>query len=88
MDINKWRYAGRPLTVFGVPVISFLVYFIWFPFPSVKTFVICTCVVLFYFLLAMMGYTLPVLYRSFSGLSAEKNLPGGRGGTGALSDNT
>ncbi|MGU7627581.1 IcmT/TraK family protein, partial [Escherichia coli] len=22
MDINKWRYAGRPLTVFGVPVIS------------------------------------------------------------------
>ncbi|MFT2603252.1 TraK, partial [Escherichia coli] len=35
MDINKWRYAGRPLTVFGVPVISFLVYFIWFPFPSV-----------------------------------------------------
>ncbi|HHX3913443.1 TPA: IcmT/TraK family protein, partial [Escherichia coli] len=24
MDINKWRYAGRPLTVFGVPVISFL----------------------------------------------------------------
>jgi len=55
MDINKWRYAGRPLTVFGVPVISFLVYFIWFPFPSVKTFVICTCVVLFYFLLARMG---------------------------------
>nr|VXR48165.1 Uncharacterised protein [Klebsiella pneumoniae] len=27
----------RPATDgFGVPVISFLVYFIWFPFPSVK----------------------------------------------------
>jgi hypothetical protein len=63
----------RPATDgFGVPVISFLVYFIWFPFPVSKTFVICTCVVLFYFLLAMMGYTLPVLYRSFSGLSAGK----------------
>lgn len=66
----------RPLTVFGVPVISFLVYFIWFPFPSVKTFVICTCVVLFYFLLAMMGYTLPVLYQVILRVIRGKKLTG------------
>jgi intracellular multiplication protein IcmT len=79
----------RPATDgFGVPVISFLVYFIWFPFPSVKPLLSAPVWVLFYFLLAMMGYTLPVLYRSFSGLSAGKNLPGVRGGTGALSDKT
>ena len=76
MDINKWRYAYLPLTVFGVPVISFLVYFIWFPFPSVKTFVICTCVVLFYFLLTMMGYTLPVLYRVILRVIRGKKLTG------------
>lgn len=41
-----------------------------------------------YFLLAMMGYTLPVLYQVILRVIRGKNLPGGRGGTGALSDNT
>lgn len=44
--------------------------------PVSKTFVICTCVVLFYFLLAMMGYTLPVLYQVILRVIRGKKLTG------------
>lgn len=77
----------RPLTVWcACYLVSCVLHLV--SVPVSKTFVICTCVVLFYFLLAMMGYTLPVLYQVILRVIRGKNLPGGRGGTGALSDNT
>ncbi|WP_459515139.1 IcmT/TraK family protein [Erwinia amylovora] len=76
MDINQWRYAGRRMTFFGIPVMSFLVFFLWFPFPSWNTFLFCSGVVFFYFVLSMMGFTVPVLYQVILRVIRGKKLTG------------
>ena len=68
MEINQWRNVSRPLKVFGIPVMAFTVFVMFFPFPHVKTLVYCSCVLAFYGLLAWRGYTVTVLYERITGV--------------------
>ncbi len=71
MDINKWRYAGRPLTVLcACYLVSCVLHLVSVPVSKNLCYLhLCGSL---YFLLAMMGYTLPVLYQVILRLSAEK----------------
>lgn len=53
-----WRYASLKLTIFGVPLPMFFIYFSWFRFPSTTTIYVCSFIVAIYAILNFFGITL------------------------------
>lgn len=57
-DYSPWLDAGRPVTVFGIPVALFLVFLFWMIFPSMPVFLLCIGLIILYRILSMFGVTL------------------------------
>ncbi|HHK7873650.1 TPA: IcmT/TraK family protein [Yersinia enterocolitica] len=60
-DYCNWLDAGRAVTIFGIPVLVYLVFIVWFLWPSMLMFLFCVGLLVFYKLLAFFGYPLTVV---------------------------
>jgi intracellular multiplication protein IcmT len=63
VNINPWRDAGRRLEIFGIPVLLFALYALWFQWPEASTFYIITGIIAFFRLLSFFGFTITVLWQ-------------------------
>ncbi|KOY61565.1 conjugal transfer protein [Photorhabdus heterorhabditis] len=60
-NYSPWLDAGKPATIYGIPVLAFLVFLLLFIWPAKTTFFICCSLIILYKVLAIFGYTLTVL---------------------------
>lgn len=58
---SPWLDAGRPVNIFGIPALVYLVFLLWFFWPCVPMLVFCLVLLGAYKLLAMWGYTMTVM---------------------------
>ena len=71
-----WRNASRPLNVYGIPAPLFLLYLVWFRFPSLNTIFVISAIIGGFRLLSLFGWTLKVLVTRLTYLMRGKRLSG------------
>lgn len=60
-EYSPWLDAGRPITIFGIPALVYLVFLLWMTWPSELMLLFCVGLLGLYKLLAMLGYTMTVM---------------------------
>ncbi|ELS9890630.1 IcmT/TraK family protein [Salmonella enterica] len=75
-DYHPGRDASPPVRIVGVPALAWLVFALWFKWPSVKMFLFCTGLIIFYTVLAHFGFTVTVLSQRIFHLLRGKRLTG------------
>lgn len=63
MKISRWRDAGRRLEFFGIPVMLFALYLLWFQWPEWNTFYAVTALIAFFKILSLSGFTITILWQ-------------------------
>lgn len=71
-----WRDAGRQLSVYGVPGWLFLLYLVWFRFPSMNTLYVVSALIAFFRLLKVFGWGAGELAMRVARLARGKSLSG------------
>ncbi len=60
-DYSPWVDAGRPATIFGIPLLVYLSFLVWVIWPSLIMFFFCIAMLVLYKILSMFNYTLTVI---------------------------
>lgn len=63
MSYSPWRDASKPINIFGIPALAYLVFLIWFHWPSQMMFYFCLALLGAYKWLDTKGYTATVLFQ-------------------------
>ncbi|MBD8792717.1 conjugal transfer protein [Pseudomonas syringae] len=76
LEAGYWRNASRLLNIYGVPAPLFLLYMLWFRFPSLNTVYVVTGVIIAFRVLSHFGWTLKVLMARLVYLARGNKLSG------------
>lgn len=75
-DYYKGRDASPPVRIIGIPALAWLVFALWFKWPSWTMFLFCAGLLIFYAVLAHFGFTVTVLRQRIFHLLRGRRLTG------------